>query len=252
MSGVRAVLWKELRETYAGGGRPVASVIVSAILALLVAVGVPLFMALLFSHDQAVAYSFAVATAISAFGTFLGFFSPMPTIVDTFAGERERHTLETLLATPLSDRAILGGKVLAQYIPVWGSALLLTVASAATATAVAGGPGLLVLPLALVGTLVGGTVTATFIVGLGSLISLGAPTIKKGQERLSLVMLPIFMLPALSGAILPRIVQEGGVREVLLASVLVSAGLPILVLGLAAVFMTLLFARFRRDRLIGR
>ncbi len=32
---------------------------------------------------------------------------------DSFAGERERNTLETLLATPISDRAIYLGKVLA-------------------------------------------------------------------------------------------------------------------------------------------
>ena len=35
----------------------------------------------------------------------------MGLIADSFAGERERHTLETLLATRLSDRAILFGKI---------------------------------------------------------------------------------------------------------------------------------------------
>jgi ABC-2 type transport system permease protein len=34
-------------------------------------------------------------------------------IADSFAGERERHTLETLLATRLSDRSILFGKIAA-------------------------------------------------------------------------------------------------------------------------------------------
>ena len=34
-------------------------------------------------------------------------------IADSFAGERERHTLETLLASRLPDRAILLGKVAA-------------------------------------------------------------------------------------------------------------------------------------------
>ena len=48
---------------------------------------------------------------------------------DAFAGERERLTLETLLATPLSDRAILWGKV--------ATALLL--ALAVTAIAVVAG-----------------------------------------------------------------------------------------------------------------
>jgi ABC-2 type transport system permease protein len=35
------------------------------------------------------------------------------TAADSFAGERERHTLETLLSTRLSDRDIFAGKVLA-------------------------------------------------------------------------------------------------------------------------------------------
>ncbi len=34
-------------------------------------------------------------------------------VADSFAGERERHTLETLLASRLSDRSILFGKLLA-------------------------------------------------------------------------------------------------------------------------------------------
>src|SRR5829696_2767260 len=34
-------------------------------------------------------------------------------VADLFAGERERHTLESLLATRLSDQAILFGKLLA-------------------------------------------------------------------------------------------------------------------------------------------
>jgi ABC-2 type transport system permease protein len=38
---------------------------------------------------------------------------------DSFAGERERHTLETLLASRLSDQAILFGKVLAAVFFVW-------------------------------------------------------------------------------------------------------------------------------------
>src|SRR5688500_3397695 len=37
----------------------------------------------------------------------------MTVITDAFAGERERHTLETLLATRLSDHAILFGKIIA-------------------------------------------------------------------------------------------------------------------------------------------
>src|SRR5512134_1889178 len=40
-------------------------------------------------------------------------------VADSFAGERERHTLETLLASRLSDRAILLGKISAAVIFEW-------------------------------------------------------------------------------------------------------------------------------------
>ena len=45
-------------------------------------------------------------------------------IPDSFAGERERHTLEPLLATPLSDRAILFGMISAAVGYGWGITLI--------------------------------------------------------------------------------------------------------------------------------
>jgi len=42
-------------------------------------------------------------------------------IADSFAGERERHTLETLLASRLPDRAILFGKVAAAVAYGWAT-----------------------------------------------------------------------------------------------------------------------------------
>ena len=46
-------------------------------------------------------------------------------VADAFAGERERHTLETLLATRLPDRAILFGKTLAAVGYGWGLVLVM-------------------------------------------------------------------------------------------------------------------------------
>ena len=43
---------------------------------------------------------------------------------DAIAGERERHTLETLLASRISDRAILLGKVIVTTLYAWGTALV--------------------------------------------------------------------------------------------------------------------------------
>src|SRR5688572_23211819 len=138
MSGMRTMLWKELRETYTGGGRPLVSAILAFAMALLFAVAVPLAISVFFDTTQRMLYVFAVSGAIGGIATFMGFIAPMATVVDSFAGERERHTLETLLATPLSDRAILGGKVLAQFLPVWATAILLGVVGGITAAFVAG------------------------------------------------------------------------------------------------------------------
>ena len=47
------------------------------------------------------------------------------TIAESFAGERERHTLETLLASRLPDRAILLGKLLTSMLFGFGMTLFL-------------------------------------------------------------------------------------------------------------------------------
>src|SRR5450631_4208481 len=51
-------------------------------------------------------------------------------IADSFAGERERHTLETLLASRLSDRAILFGKIAAAIAYGWSISIASIVAGA--------------------------------------------------------------------------------------------------------------------------
>jgi len=50
-------------------------------------------------------------------------------IPESFAGERERHTLETLLASRLTDRAILFGKVAVAVGYAWGITLMLLLVS---------------------------------------------------------------------------------------------------------------------------
>ena len=53
-------------------------------------------------------------------------------ITDSVAGERERHTLEALLASPLPDRAILLGKIGGAVLYGWGLIFLSVVASVLT------------------------------------------------------------------------------------------------------------------------
>lgn len=55
---------------------------------------------------------------------WIPFFVIITFIGDAIAGERERHTLETLLASRISDRAILLGKVIVTVGYAWGIALI--------------------------------------------------------------------------------------------------------------------------------
>jgi ABC-2 type transport system permease protein len=55
---------------------------------------------------------------------WIPFFIIITFIGDAIAGERERHTLETLLASRISDRAILLGKVMVTVGYAWGMALV--------------------------------------------------------------------------------------------------------------------------------
>ena len=55
---------------------------------------------------------------------WIPFFVIISFIGDAIAGERERHTLETLLASRMPDRAILLGKVIATVLYAWGMGVL--------------------------------------------------------------------------------------------------------------------------------
>jgi ABC-2 type transport system permease protein len=104
---------------------------------------------------------------------------------DAFAGERERRTLETLLATPLSERAILAGKV--------GAAALfgLTVATLGLAVAVvtlnlqAHAQPFVPPPILIAGAL-GGALASTLLVGtLAVIASLFIPVARAAQQTVA-------------------------------------------------------------------
>jgi len=172
-------------------------------------------------------------------------------VADSFAGERERHTLETLLASRLPDRAILAGKIGAAVVYAWG----LTVACAllgAAAVTVAHGHGRILFYSAPIAA---GILGLTFLVallasGLGVLVSLRAATVRQAQQTFSVVFLlmfvPLFLLPMLPAALKARLFAAlSGLDPT--AAALAAAGI------LAAANAAVLAAadvRFRRNRLI--
>lgn len=119
-------------------------------------------------------------------------------VVDAFAGERERHTLETLLASRLPDRAILFGKMLAAI----GYGLAVTVSSLVlgliTVNVTAGqGQWLVYPPATLAGALVASVLGATLIAGLGVLVSLRAASVRQASQLMGVAILLVAFVPVI-------------------------------------------------------
>lgn len=128
--------------------------------------------------------------------TIFAFIGGAHLAMDTTAGERERQSLEPLLATPATRTALVGGKMLAAAVLGMASMLLILVSFKLSATLASGmarqmdvsflamGKLLLtLLPLVLIGT------------ALITALAAGAKSMKEAQSHIMwLMMLP--MLPA--------------------------------------------------------
>ena len=172
-------------------------------------------------------------------------------IADSFAGERERHTLETLLASRLPDRAILLGKVAAAVGYGWGFAIVIAVLSLVTVNLVHWQGRVAWFPaLTAVSIPVFSFLTALLASSAGVLVSLRAPTARQAAQMLSIaVMLILFVpvfgiraLPAELRASLMAVAMAGGVKTVLATVALVLAGVDVALLAAS-------LARFQRARL---
>ena len=112
MNDLRTMIWKEWKDFLLSGGR---SDLLRPLLILgILGVVLPLsFRRSWIDLDPAPVLIILYAPFMFV-TTFIG---------DAIAGERERHTLETLLASRISDRAILLGKVLVAVGFTWGMTL---------------------------------------------------------------------------------------------------------------------------------
>jgi ABC-2 type transport system permease protein len=175
-------------------------------------------------------------------------------IPDSFAGERERHTLPTLLASRLSDRAILFGKIITSIAFGWGVTLVLLLISLVTVNiANWGGPILFYKPSILLAALAFSFLVAMLTAGAGVLFSLRAATAQEAQQTLMAVLLiPPMILQFALFAILGSESGEARFREVLSALSFEQVILVIVavLLVLDVVLLMAALARFKRARLI--
>lgn len=196
---------------------------------------------------------FWVESAIS-----LGFWSWLPmlpvtvVIADAFAGERERHTLETLLASPLSEQAILFGKVGAVVGYAWVLTLIILLAGLVTVNVIYGNGELLLYPLIItLGGMVFALLTATLMASIGVIVSLRSATVKQAAQQLAFASLAVTWIPLFGFSLLPTALQTSllesakniNTTQLFLLSVVILAVVDV---GLLLVAM----ARFKRSRLI--
>ncbi len=172
-------------------------------------------------------------------------------VADSFAGERERHTLETLLASRLSDRAILFGKLGAAVGYGWGLTLASSLLALITINLVFGRGRLLFYPAEIALGIIGFSfLVALLAAGLGVLISLRAATVRQAQQTFSIINLvlfiPLFIFPALPEEVKIRLIQELSRVNGNLVAGMAPAALALVDIALVA----LALARFQRARLI--
>ncbi len=126
-------------------------------------------------------------------------------IPDSFAGERERHTLDTLLASRLPDRAILFGKMLLPILTGWGAALGFNLISLIVVNLAHGGNGILFYsPQIGGGILFLSFLSATIMAGGGVLTSLSATSAQEAAQKLMMFIL----VPAMLLQIIPMLFMD--------------------------------------------
>jgi ABC-2 type transport system permease protein len=170
------------------------------------------------------------------------------TIPDSFAGERERHTLDTLLASRLPDRAILIGKLAVSIAFAWGITLLFLLVGLVTVNVAfwSSGPHL-ISPTTALGSVALSLLMSILLAGTGVLVSMRAATVQEAAQTLMAIFLvPPMVLQAV--ALLFRDQLYGFLRaqdgnQFLLVTLAI---LAILSIGVA----TAAVLRFRRPRLV--
>lgn len=172
-------------------------------------------------------------------------------VTDTFAGERERHTLETLLASRLPDKTILFGKIISVVLYGWGIAIIGLITGLITVNLAAGkGRLLMYSPEATLAIFTLSFLFSLLSSAVGVLISLRSSTVRQAQQVMGLIslvpLLPLVLLDILPGEMIAswmtRLSQVNG-SLVALAAVGILAAFDL-------VFIALALQQFQRARLI--
>ena len=182
---------------------------------------------------------------------WISLFMTATIIADTFAGERERHTLETLLAMPLSDRSILLGKIATGVLYGWGLGMATFLLAILALSLSAGHGWLLPRPLNGIGTVALGFLGAWLAAGIGVLVSLKASTVRQAYQTLNISFLLLILVPSFGIPLIPlEIRRQAGKAFSSVGDVTLLVAALALLLITDLVLTAVASQRFRRDRLI--
>ncbi|UCC78011.1 MAG: ABC transporter permease, partial [Anaerolineales bacterium] len=240
---ILTVMWKERKGLFRAQGRRS-----QALLTMLS----PLFLAIYLPYSAGVDWVDRSMSLLLA--AVVPFILVGITVPDSFAGERERHTLATLLASRLPDRAILFGKLVMSVLFGWGITLLILLVSL-VALNVLHWPGYVLFykPSLLFADLAVSFLVALFTAGLGVFFSLRSSTVQQAQQlTMSVLLLPAMVLQF--GVLF--ILQSPSLRDTLKSTLgaLSFAQLMLIIVAVLGTVATALLwvamARFNRARLI--
>lgn len=172
-------------------------------------------------------------------------------VADLFAGERERHTLEALLATRLSDQSILFGKLLAAITYGFSLTWVILIASLVTVNIGFRDGGLLFYPLDMT---LAALVFSLLISGLsgciGVLVSLRAGSVRQAQQLMSTGMLVLF-LPFMLIQFIPKTWLDAASNLLENAQPnQIAVGLALILLAVELILIVVAQRLFQRSRLI--
>ena len=239
MNDILTVIWKEWKSMFrVKGGRS------RFLMILLTPVIMSVVMPLVFdSPEEWTNGFFAVILSVIMPLLIVGI-----TIPDSFAGERERNTLETLLASRLPDRAILYGKWLLSVIFAWGVTIVFLLVGLVTVNIKFwDGEILFYSPLLITANLTISLLMATTVAGTGVLISLRSATVQQATQVLMMIFLvPLIVVQAASMLFLRQMIEYFESLDAVQLLVITVAVL--LVIDIAVNLAALM--RFRRSKLI--
>ncbi len=235
MSDIWTMIWKETKDSVVQGGW-------SALIRPLLLIGI---LGIVLPYRLGLQW-LALTPVVMGLVIYIPFIVILSFVGDAVAGERERHTLETLLASRISDRAILLGKVIVTTSYAWGTALLGLLIGLFVAN-LSKGQGswqfythidllLEALALSLLASLLG--------VSGGVLISLHSATVRQAQQILAIATLVLVVGGVLTLKEVPaQAISSLSTSQLWLIVMAVLAVLDAILLGASLV-------SFQRSRLI--